>query len=49
MTRKLASIQEVVGVWGIPGADSIERIQVLGWDLIAKKGASTSFRCTRLG
>jgi RNA ligase (TIGR02306 family) len=38
MERKLASIQRVVSVESIPGADFIERIQVLGWRLVAKKG-----------
>ncbi len=36
--RKLASIQRVLDVKEIPGADNIEYIRVLGWSLIAKKG-----------
>ena len=36
--RKLASIQKIVSVNPIEGADAIERIQVLGWQLVAKKG-----------
>ena len=38
MERKLASIQSVVSVEPIEGADRIEKIQVLGWRLVAKKG-----------
>lgn len=37
MTRKLASIQRVVKVEPIEGADMIEKITVLGWELVAKK------------
>lgn len=36
--RKLASIQKVIDVQPISGADAIERITVLGWHLVAKKG-----------
>lgn len=36
--RKLASIQRVIKVEPINGADSIEMIQVLGWELVSKKG-----------
>lgn len=36
--RKLASVQVVSAVESIPGSDFIEKIQVLGWSLIAKKG-----------
>lgn len=36
--RKLASIQIVNGVEPIPGADAIERVRVLGWWVVAKKG-----------
>lgn len=36
--RKLASIQKVIKVEPIPGADAIEMIQVLGWELVSKKG-----------
>lgn len=38
MQRKLASIQIVHDVSPIPGADFIEKIKVLGWTLVAKKG-----------
>ena len=36
--RKLASIQEIVSISPIPGADSIELAQVLGWHVVVKKG-----------
>ena len=36
--RKLASIQRVISVEPIPGADRIEQIQVLGWRLVTRKG-----------
>lgn len=36
--RKLASIQKVVSVSTIPGADRVEKIQVLGWQLVSRKG-----------
>src|SRR5574343_48084 len=36
--RKLASIQRVNAVEPIEGADSIERIRVLGWYVVTKKG-----------
>lgn len=36
--RKLASIQTVNTVEPIPNADAIERIRVLGWWIVAKKG-----------
>ena len=36
--RKLASIQTVNAVEPIPGADAIERIRVLGWWVVVKKG-----------
>lgn len=38
MERKLASIQTVVSVEPIPNADFIEKVRVLGWTLVAKKG-----------
>lgn len=38
ITRKLASIQEIVDVRPIPGADAIEVATVLGWDVVVKKG-----------
>ena len=37
-TRKLASIQKVVGVHPIDGADAIERVDILGWQCVARKG-----------
>ena len=36
--RKLASIQEIASISPIPGADSIELAQVLGWRVVVKKG-----------
>ncbi|MFO0960923.1 MAG: RNA ligase (ATP) [Isosphaeraceae bacterium] len=36
--RKLASIQSVNAVEPIPGADAIEKIRVLGWWVVVKKG-----------
>lgn len=36
--RKLASIQRIKAIEPIPGADSIEKVTVLGWQLVAKKG-----------
>lgn len=36
--RQLASIQKVIDIQPIDGADAIECIQVLGWQLVAKKG-----------
>lgn len=36
--RKLASIQKIVSVEPIEGADKIEKVQVLGWQLVARKG-----------
>lgn len=38
MTRKLASIQRVVGTAPIEGADVIEIAFVLGWQVVVKKG-----------
>ena len=35
--RALAHIEEVVSIKPIEGADNIELIQVLGWQLVAKK------------
>lgn len=39
MSRKLASIQRVVGCTPISGADRIESAQVLGWQVVVPKGA----------
>ncbi len=36
--RALAYIQKIAAVHPIEGADNIERVAVLGWNLIAKKG-----------
>ena len=38
IVRKLASIQKVVDLQPIPGADRIERATVLGWQCVVKKG-----------
>ena len=38
MVRKLASIQKVLAVDSIPGADAIEVLTILGWKVVAKKG-----------
>ena len=45
--RKLASIQRVLAVEPIEGADKIEKISVLGWQLVAKRGEfSAGSLCT---
>lgn len=36
--RKLASIQKVISLEPIPGADRIEKATILGWELVTKKG-----------
>lgn len=36
--RKLASIQKIIAIDSIPKADRIEKITVLGWECVAKKG-----------
>lgn len=38
VNRKLASIQKVLAVDSIPGADAIECLTILGWKVVAKKG-----------
>ena len=38
MSRKLASVQSVREILPIEGADAIERVGVLGWYCVAKKG-----------
>jgi RNA ligase (TIGR02306 family) len=38
MERKLASIQRILSVEPIENADAIERVTVLGWHCVAKKG-----------
>lgn len=37
MNRKLASIQRVESVESIPGADNIEKIKILGWNVVSLK------------
>lgn len=36
--RKLASVQKILSVEPIPGADAIEKVRVLGWSCVAKNG-----------
>lgn len=36
--RKLATIEEVLEVGPIEGADAIERVRVRGWDVVVRKG-----------
>jgi len=36
--RKLASVQKVLDIQPIPGADRIEKILILGWHVVVKKG-----------
>ena len=38
MERKLAHIERIVKISSIPDADKIEKVQVLGWECVAKKG-----------
>ncbi|TAF73294.1 MAG: RNA ligase (ATP) [Bacteroidetes bacterium] len=38
MSRKLASIQKILALESIEGADAIEKATVLGWQLVVKKG-----------
>lgn len=38
MSRKLASVQRIVSLEPIKGADRIEKATVLGWELVVKKG-----------
>ena len=37
----LASIQKIIEVAPIPNADQIERVKVLGWNVVSKKGEFT--------
>ena len=37
--RKLASIQKIIALEAIDGADAILKATVLGWQLVVKKGA----------
>jgi hypothetical protein len=36
--RQLASVQKIKSISPIEGADAIEKLEVLGWELVAKKG-----------
>lgn len=36
--RQLASVQRVTGISPIPGADSLEMAQVLGWNVVVRRG-----------
>lgn len=38
MARRLVTIQKILSVESIEGSDFIEKIKVLGWQLVAKKG-----------
>ena len=38
MERKLASIQIIKNIQQIENAENIERVDILGWHLVAKKG-----------
>ncbi len=38
MERKLASIQRIISLTPIIGADAIETAQILGWNVVVKKG-----------
>lgn len=37
MSRKLASIQKIINIEPIEGADKIEKLTVLGWHIVASK------------
>jgi len=37
MKRKLASIQKIIDIQAIPGADRIEVVTILGWEIIVSK------------
>ena len=38
MERNLASIQKILAIVPIKGADRIEKVNILGWHCIARKG-----------
>ena len=39
--RKLASIQKILNIRPIPGADKIEAVDILGWTVVSEKGIHT--------
>jgi RNA ligase (TIGR02306 family) len=39
MKRKLASVQRIVAIQPIPGADAIEAVTIQGWQCVVKKGS----------
>lgn len=39
--RKMASIQKILNIRPIPGADAIEAVDILGWTVVAQKGIHT--------
>lgn len=41
MERKLASVQRVIAIHPIEGADAIEAVQINGWQCVTKKGEFT--------
>lgn len=38
MARKLASIQKIIDIFPIENADQIERVTILGWQVVVRKG-----------
>ena len=38
MARMLASVQKVIGILPIEGADKIEVVKILGWNVVVHKG-----------
>lgn len=38
MTRKLASIQKIINIESIEGANNIEKVTILGWQCVVNKG-----------
>jgi hypothetical protein len=44
IVRKLASVQAVAGVRPIDGADAIEVVEILGWNVVSKKGGILPWR-----
>lgn len=43
MARKLVTVQKILSVEPIEGSDFIEKIKVLGWQCVAKKGAVMTY------